>query len=295
MKPIKMLCLAALAALMAMAFAGASSAMAESTRLCSTDAEEVVVESGCGVTHVHESTLSGAKAKLLAGFITVSCDVLFLGDTVAETSTPLVIEGSFTYTSCGSCTVKELEGGEAILEILKEGHETAKVTGEAVVFVDCGGSALECEYDLEKLVATAKGPLLSTETNGEVKIAGQVMHKHPGGEGAFCPKEAKLDITTTPLSATYLGGPLVHYCVLFVKAHGFFLAVNNRACQTQDGTRVGRYELVSGPPNIPAGTMACLRLIVEPNKGLYKSPGAAGVCADDDALDTWAYELGTIE
>jgi hypothetical protein len=207
MKLIKMFGLAVMAALMAMALAGgASSAMAEPTALCNEESASACM-GGHLVTHVHESTLSGAKAKLLTGLITVSCDVLFLGDTVAKTSTPLVIEGSFTYTSCGSCTVEELEGGEAILEILKEGHETAKVTGEAVVFVDCGGSALECEYDLENLSATAKGPFLSTETNGEVKIAGQVMHKHPGGEGAFCPKETKLDITTTPLSATYITGP----------------------------------------------------------------------------------------
>jgi hypothetical protein len=200
---IKMFGLAALAALMAMALAGASSAMAESTTLCTANG------SGCGVTHVHETTLSGSshKAKLLGGLITVACDVLFLGDALAAEASPLVIHGNFTYTNCGSCTVAELKGGVAKIEVLKEGHETAKVTGEAVVFVDCGGESLECEYDGVGLESTAKGPLLSTETNGESKITNQIVHKHAGG-GALCPEESKLDITMTPLSAIYISnGP----------------------------------------------------------------------------------------
>src|SRR6185436_18150219 len=69
MKPIKMLGLTALAALMAMAFIGASSAMAEDTVLCSTDPATSCTE----VTHVHETSVT--KAKLLTSFLTVECDV----------------------------------------------------------------------------------------------------------------------------------------------------------------------------------------------------------------------------
>jgi len=210
-KAIKMFGLAALAALMAMAFAGASSAMAESTGLCMEDSNPCTANE-----HVHETTLSGAKAKLLAGLLTVSCDVLFLGNTTAATGSPLVINGNFTYTECGSCTVEELEGGKAKIEILKEGHETAKVTGEGVVFVDCGGKSLECEYDGEGLKGTAKGPLLAAteKTNGEVTLLNQIVHKHPTGTGAFCPEESKLDITTTPLMPTYIaaGSSVKHWC-----------------------------------------------------------------------------------
>jgi hypothetical protein len=180
-----------------MAFVSVGSAMAEPTALCDTDPGKGTTEvcpAGHLLTHVHEETLSGAKAKLLST-INVECKVLFLGDTLSSLANPLVIHGHFTYTECGSCEVEETSA-DALISILKLGHETADVTGEGTVFVDCG-TFLECEYDGEGLEATAKGPLLSTETNGSASLSNQVTHKTGGG--FFCPKEAKLDITTTPL------------------------------------------------------------------------------------------------
>jgi Trypsin len=173
------------------------------TVFCSEDPGTGETEScpaGKSATHVHEATLSGKKAKLLTGFITVECDVLFLGESLAEAGTPQLIEGNFTYTNCGSCTVTETSE-KALMEISKSGHETADVTYENAWFVECGGF-LACEYDGEGLVGTAKGPLLATETNGEISVQGQELHKAEGG--FLCPKTAKLDIVTTPLSATYI-------------------------------------------------------------------------------------------
>jgi hypothetical protein len=200
-KSIKMLGLAALAALMAMAFVGASSAMAESTSLCSVD--ESPCETANRISHVHETTLSGGKATLLNSISNVLCDVLFLGDTVGTLNNPLVINGTFTYTNCvdekpNSCTVTE-ESGPAEIKVLKEGHETAKVTGEGLVKVVCTG--ISCKYNGENLIGTGKGPLLSSETNGNVTITDQSTKKV---SGLLCPATAKLDITTTPLSATYI-------------------------------------------------------------------------------------------
>src|SRR5436190_2230106 len=100
-----MLGLVALAALMAMAFVGASSAMAENTTLCSNDSEESCTE----ITHVHETTLAGEanQATLLSSVINVKCDVLFLGDTLGP-GEPLLIHGHFTYSNCNnSCVVTE--------------------------------------------------------------------------------------------------------------------------------------------------------------------------------------------
>ncbi|HEX3324209.1 MAG TPA: hypothetical protein VHR65_03595 [Solirubrobacterales bacterium] len=204
MRLIKMFGLAALAALMAMALVGASSAMAESTALCKEDAVLLsgeICPSGKLITHVHETTVAGAKAKLLST-ITVECDVLFLGDVTSANSlgAPLVISGNFTYTNCGSCEVEE-RSEHSTIEVLKLGHELADVTGEGKVFVDCG-SFLECEYDGERLIGHALGPLLSTHANGDVTLEEQVTHKTGGG--FFCPAEAKLDILTTPLVATYI-------------------------------------------------------------------------------------------
>ncbi len=212
MKQIKMFGLAALAALMAMAFVGASSAMAEETALCKSEG----VEEACPIiTHVHETTLTGKKAVLKTSIVTVECDVLFLGDMVGEgleALNPLVIKGKFTYTNCGSCTATE-ENGPAQIKVLREGHETASVTGEGLVHVECSG--LNCRYTGTGLKGTAKGPLLSTETNGEVSLTEQTTNKE---SGLFCPSTSKLSITTTPLEKAYIvdpGAVLPYRCIDF--------------------------------------------------------------------------------
>src|SRR5262249_35407352 len=215
-----MLGLAALAALLAMAFVGASSAMAEKTVLCSNDSET----SCTAVTSVHETSVG--KAKLLAT-PRVECDVLFESTSVGEEAAPQVIEGHFTYTNCG-CTVRERAGTTASLEILKEGHETASVVGEALVEVNCFG--IVCTYKGEGLKGTAKGPLLSTETNGEVNLSEQEVR----GSGSFCPSRGKLDIKTTPLSATYITGGVLHYCVDYDREVGYY---EDSACTRRFGTQ----------------------------------------------------------
>jgi RHS repeat-associated protein len=191
-----------LAGLLAIALLGASAAMAEKTALCSVD------ENPCkaihAITHVHETSVG--KAKLLTILGNVECDALFLGDTVTGTEAPLLIEGNLTYTNCklggSGCTATE-ENGPAEIKVLKEGHEKAKVTGEYLVHVKCG-SSLDCSYTAVGLAGTAKGPLLSAQTpdNGEVTISEQSLTKEVGG--FLCPKTTKLDITTTPLIATYI-------------------------------------------------------------------------------------------
>jgi hypothetical protein len=199
MKPIKMFGLVAVAALVAMAFIGTGLAMAEETQLCSVDAgtgSPAGCTAGEAITSIHE--VSVGKAKLLAS-PEIQCNVLFESTSVGALGAPQVIEGHFTYTNCG-CAIKEEAGTTARIEVLKEGHETAKVTGEAKIVVNCFG--IECTYKGTGLVGTAKGPLLSSEANpnGEVTISKQEVK----GSGAFCPSEAKLDITTTPLAATYI-------------------------------------------------------------------------------------------
>src|SRR6185436_2110890 len=180
---------------------------------CSTDPET----SCTAVTHVHETSTS--KAKLLTSFLTVECDVLFLGDTLKlrTESSAAVIEGTFTYTNCGSCEATE-ENSPAEIKVLKEGHETAAVTGEGLVHVVCGES-LNCTYNGVGLKGTAKGPLLSTALNGEVSLSEQTTNKEAGG--FLCPAKSKLDIKTTPLTHTYIG-KAVHYCVKYEHEHGTY-------------------------------------------------------------------------
>lgn len=201
MKTIKMFAMTAPMVLMAMAFAGVSPAMAESTTLCDQDSGSSLCPEGHAITHVHEATLTGHKAIVLTTAGNVECDVLFLGDTVTELGAPLSIKGNYTYANCGNCIVIET-GGPALIQILKLGHETADETLEDLVTVNCNGSPfIKCSYLGEGLLGTVKGPLLSTETNGEMSIQGQVLKRHGG---ALCPTMNVLDLVLTPLIATYI-------------------------------------------------------------------------------------------
>jgi hypothetical protein len=207
-KLLKLFGLVALAALMAMAFVGAGSAMAENTALCKdmpTNHDDEGLDGKDGVcddpiTHVHETTLSGAKAKLLSSILNVECDVLFLGDVLALGAPQVIHSGLFTYTNCNSNCVVTQEG-TVLISVLKLGHELADVTGEGQVHVECG-AFIDCKYNGTGLLGHGLGPLLSSHLNGSVILSEQTTNKVGG---ALCPATAKLDITTTPLTHTYIG------------------------------------------------------------------------------------------
>jgi hypothetical protein len=197
MKLLKMFSLVALAALMAMALAGAGSAMAESTALCEEMPDVEDAEDGACtrlVEHVREETLSGHPAKLLSSALNVECDVSFLGDVLGLASPQVIHNGKLTYTNCNAgCVVKQ--EGTALIKVLRTGHETAEVTGEGQVHVECG-QLIDCKYNGTGLKATARGPLLAvSEKGGEVTLSEQTANRVGG---AFCPSTAKLEITTTP-------------------------------------------------------------------------------------------------
>jgi hypothetical protein len=237
-KAIKMVGLAALAALMAMAFVGASSAMAESTTLCKNDATKCSI-----VAHIHETSVG--KAKLLTSIGTTECNALFLGDVKSE-GAPLVISGSFTYSNCtlggSSCTATE-ENGPSEIKVLKTGVETSKVTGEGLVHLVCG-STIDCSYTGTGLEGTGKGPLASTQTNGEVTISEAKTAKEAGG--FLCPKESKLDITTTPLAATYIVKKGKMICENVGGTSGLYLkATDSENCTAGDSTPSGPFELMN--------------------------------------------------
>jgi hypothetical protein len=278
MKAVKMFGLAVLAALMAMAFVGASSAMAESTALCATDPEPCEA-----VTHVHEESVG--KAKLVTSLGTTECNVLYLGD-VKSAGSPLVLSGGFTYTNCvlggTSCTATE-ENGPSEIKVLREGHETSKVTGEGLVHLVCKNAGIDCSYNGTGLVGTGKGPLLSTQANGEVTLIGQITTKEVGG--FLCPKESKLTITTTPLEKTYIKSGL-HYCVEYARANtGYYL---DSECTTKDTTRAGKFMLVVGPTGKKVGDVVCVDLLEL--VGLYKD----SACTSDDSTNKSLYEKATI-
>jgi hypothetical protein len=198
-KPIKMFGLAALAALMAMAFVGASSAMASgNTALCTAD-EDPCNGPGTVITHVHESSVG--KASIL-GSPLIKCNVLFLGDALnSGLANPLTIHGAFTYTSCTNfCHVLE-QNGPARIVFLRTGAELANVAPiEFLIHVTCP-FGINCYYDGEGLEGHGLGALTSTP-NGSIVIFEQLLTEEFVSE--ICPEEGALDITTAPLIATYI-------------------------------------------------------------------------------------------
>ena len=291
MKPIKMLGLAALAAWMAMATAGASSAIAESTQLCKTD----TTPCGSAVTSVHEVSIG--KAVLESELPTIECSVLFSSTKVGSSGAPQIIEGNLTYSSCNNfCSVKE-ENGPAELKVLRTGAELAAVTGELLIRVKC--PFVDCAYNGEGLEGHALGALAAGNGKGEISIEGQEANKEAGGE--ICPPEAFLDLTTTPLSATYIGGGGEEaaekmVCVDVGAGNGFYLTGGNgtECGGTAHKTRVGKYELGWVQPSIGRNEMACAFLGASNGYYLARRVWPNG----DECKDTHypsragAYELG---
>ena len=206
MKPIKMLGLTVVVALMAMAFVGASSATAESTALCTEMVSQNVGEecpAAKRIHVVHEVTLTGEKGKILSSALNIECDVLFEGTVISANNlgNPLEISGEFEYANCNNgCTVQEAPPTE--IRVLKLGHETADVTIEWLITVACAGF-ISCRYNGVGLVGTGAGPLLSTNlANGHVIFSEKTLNKE---NGALCPSTAKLDLNLHPLIPTYIG------------------------------------------------------------------------------------------
>lgn len=192
MKPIKTLGLGALLALAVLAVAGPNSAAAESTTLCAQDG------AACGVTHIH---LTGRRRIKMFNKYYI-CDVLFLGTIHGGgLASPLTKLGFSIARNCSpACTVEE-ENGPSEITLLKEGHETASVTEEFLIHVECEGF-IDCFFNGVGLKGTAKGPLLSVEENGELTIPEQTLNKETGG--FLCPTATKTELVTTPLTPIYI-------------------------------------------------------------------------------------------
>jgi hypothetical protein len=198
--------LAVVAAIAAMAFVGASSAMAENTAICDEDPAggALACPSGHLVQHVHY-VASGAK--LLNALHEVVCDALFLGDVLSPfLGAPLHIEGNFTYSNCSTgCEAKQVSS-TILIEVLKTAPELANVTGKGEVLVNCvsiiGKTLIHCIYNGKNLTGHALGGLTTTAAEkGHVTFTNAVVEKV---SGILCPNTAELDALFESLNKEYL-------------------------------------------------------------------------------------------
>lgn len=226
MKLIKMFGLAAVAAVVAMAFIGASSAMAlESTLLCLKDtASATPTLTECEPpTTVHylnvEVKLEGSPVKevtkdkkgvLLNSTLNVECEALLQGTVLDElvTGGPVRVEvaaGGLVYSNCTfGCTVTTRAGGTLLVQ--KTAAEEATVNGDGFeVEVNCFGF-FDCFYNAAGLTGRGLGPL-----KADVGGKGHVSYSDALGgntvnlvKGSGCPSVAKLDALFQSLVPVYL-------------------------------------------------------------------------------------------
>jgi hypothetical protein len=188
-RTIKLIGLAATAALAVMAFAGVSSAMAESTLLCkNATVSETPTLTECGeVTTIHSVTVKLnnenkyvlGKAKLLSGtFGTIECHILVQATRAsgALTAGSASFSATLHYTECTlGCVVYDQTLGvghdpTGTLLILRTGRDLSTVTGDSFsVTLDCG-SSLKCDYNAAGLEGHGQTPNPVHDSAGKAHV-----------------------------------------------------------------------------------------------------------------------------
>jgi hypothetical protein len=205
MRLIKMLDLAAIAAAVAMAFVGASSALAvtslEEVVVCKLDVSTCLSGETYGSgTKIDGELVAGTHSTLLTPLGNVLCNE---SETEGELTSALA-HGSITSVTFGGCTVGsntctvETENTPYLVKVLLTTNHAeyhALVTsgggGEPKALTDCGSSALKCYFHHAEILFTVL--LKSTDVVWDVS---QEL-KRTGGSGFLCP-------TTSTWDAEYL-------------------------------------------------------------------------------------------
>jgi hypothetical protein len=180
-RTIKLIGLAAIAAISAMAFVGVSSAMAGSTLLCENNTaalEPTLAE--CGeVKEIHSTTVKfennawvAGKAKLL-GSSTIECNILVKGTRTsgALTAGAAEFEAELIYTSCNfGCTVTDSSTGgnpQGTILVLKTAKELASVTGDNfMIYLKCP-FIYKCHYNASGLTGHGLQPEPAHNSTGK--------------------------------------------------------------------------------------------------------------------------------
>ncbi len=196
MKLIKMIGLTAVAAVVAMAFLGASSAMATSTQLCKVHTEPCPAGSGAAKVHMTNVGDVVLHATLLGINVLILCHKSLGEGTLLGLAAPQVGHlTSLNFEECfrekngvdgDKCTVTVTSLG--LLEVLKTALNLgeAKTTGTNAL-VSCPGLP-ECEYGGNEVALGSVEGALHKAGTGHGMLNANATLKVKGG--AFCPSTA---------------------------------------------------------------------------------------------------------
>ncbi|HEX6753337.1 MAG TPA: hypothetical protein VF093_07115 [Solirubrobacterales bacterium] len=213
MRLVKMLGLAALTALVAMAFVGASSATATgTTALCKGN--EKVCSEGNLVETFHLLNKEGTALNLLSEFVNALCLGLLANTKSLHVGIPQKINSeTITFTGCGTsaahnnCTIEFKK--VPTFTLLKTAENLGLLTAaNGELLFKCtvlGITKIDCTYDTSGLEFGVEGALHQTGTgHGMVTAASVPLAK---GSGAKCPeKPSTLEFLLEPLEHAYVAG-----------------------------------------------------------------------------------------
>jgi hypothetical protein len=194
--------LAAVAAVAAMAFVGATSASATDTQLC-TAHTGLTCGAGNAATSVHQVLKAGTVGELL-GAIDVLCLGFLVEATALGLGAPQAVHSlSQSFSGCGTgsghsnCTVSIPTGQQPLFHLLKTGLDAGVLTAlSGQTRLVCSNIGLDCLYD-------AAG--MEFEVGGGELVANETVTTELGGK-FFCPDEGVLDATLETLTDTYVLG-----------------------------------------------------------------------------------------
>ncbi len=189
--------LAALAAVAAMAFVGATSASAGDTQLCKVNTS-LLCPAGEARTAIHQVLATGTVGKLLA-LLNVLCLGVLVEATALGLANPQVVHAlSMSFTGCGTgsahdnCTVTVQE--LPLSHLLKTGPDEGVLTAlNGRTRLQCSGG-IDCVYDTEGIEFAVGAQHLTAEKTPVTELGGKF----------FCPNEGALDGLLVTLDPTYV-------------------------------------------------------------------------------------------
>lgn len=198
MRPIRTFGLAALVAVAAMAFIGATSASATSTQLC-TAHTGLTCSSAASSTHL--VLASGTVGELLANIDILCLGILFEATTLGLGSPQSIHGTSLSFSGCGTgsahnnctATIEEQPLGSLLKTGLDEGVLTL-TSGR--LRAQCANLGINCVYDTEGVEFADGGGHLTAEEAPMTELGGKFL----------CPDEGLLDGLLETLGDTYVLG-----------------------------------------------------------------------------------------